>query len=269
MPRRRSTAALAFPGAVRSAHVGPRALRRFHQLRQPLRGVGGGASAQPRARRPPRPGVAGGARPGGAGGPSAAAPRRPRLLLLDGLDEVPAERRRGAENLIRDLAGRWPESPLVATTRPIGYRSLGAEFRRLDVLPLDSDKRRRFLARWLSPRPGEPDPAAADRAEQALAHLEADRNLWEPRETFPVEILVMLSEVDPALLGEKRRQPPVDQPYHQQSPVRAKRDERLPPPEPPRAGRPPRPAPRHQAPPALRLGRAAAPPAGFLPAVGE
>jgi len=101
------------------------------------------------------------------------------LLLLDGLDEVPADRRSDAESLIRDLAGRWPEAPLVVTTRPIGYRSLGAEFRRLDVLPLDRDKRRRFLARWLSPGLGEPDPAAADRAELALAHLEADRNLWE------------------------------------------------------------------------------------------
>lgn len=90
------------------------------------------------------------------------------LLLLDGLDEVPREARDEAEQLLRDLAVRWPETPLVVTSRPIGYRSPGSGFREVDLLPLDHGRRRELLARWFGRASGTPDDARAGRALQAL-----------------------------------------------------------------------------------------------------
>ncbi len=42
------------------------------------------------------------------------------LLLLDGLDEVPRELRERTEGFLGNLVQRWPKSPLVVSTRPIG-----------------------------------------------------------------------------------------------------------------------------------------------------
>jgi len=92
------------------------------------------------------------------------------LLLLDGLDEVPRERREEAEQILRGLADRWPASPLVVTSRPIGYRSPGAAFREVTLLPLDRERRRDFLARWLGRATGTPD---AVRAAHALTSLDS------------------------------------------------------------------------------------------------
>jgi formylglycine-generating enzyme required for sulfatase activity len=90
------------------------------------------------------------------------------LLLLDGLDEVPREARDEAEQLLRDLAVRWPGAPLVVTSRPIGYRSPGSGFREVDLLPLDHGRRRELLARWFGRAAGTPDDARAELALQAL-----------------------------------------------------------------------------------------------------
>ncbi|HYU35053.1 MAG TPA: SUMF1/EgtB/PvdO family nonheme iron enzyme [Thermoanaerobaculia bacterium] len=90
------------------------------------------------------------------------------LLLLDGLDEVPKESREEAEQLLGDLAVRWPDSPLVVTSRPIGYRPPGSGFREVELLPLDHGRRRELLARWFGRADGTPDEARADRALQAL-----------------------------------------------------------------------------------------------------
>ncbi|HZF12794.1 MAG TPA: SUMF1/EgtB/PvdO family nonheme iron enzyme [Thermoanaerobaculia bacterium] len=90
------------------------------------------------------------------------------LVLLDGLDEVPREEHEHAEALLRDLAATWPASPLVVTSRPIGYRSPGSAFRELTLLPLDGERRREFLARWFGRTTGEPNDA---RAGEALASL--------------------------------------------------------------------------------------------------
>lgn len=90
------------------------------------------------------------------------------LLLLDGLDEVPKESRDEAEQLLRDLAVRWPDSPLVVTSRPIGYRSPGSGFREVDLLPLYRDRRHELLARWFGRSSGTPDKVRADRALAAL-----------------------------------------------------------------------------------------------------
>ena len=74
------------------------------------------------------------------------------LVLLDGLDEVPREQRCEAEELLRDLAARWPHAQLVVASRPIGYRSPAASFTELRLLPLDRERRRELLARWLGRR---------------------------------------------------------------------------------------------------------------------
>jgi formylglycine-generating enzyme required for sulfatase activity len=92
------------------------------------------------------------------------------LVLLDGLDEVPRERREEAEQVLRGLASRWPASPLVVTSRPIGYRRPGADFLELTLLPLDRARRRDFLARWLGRASGTPDET---RAASALASLDS------------------------------------------------------------------------------------------------
>jgi hypothetical protein len=90
------------------------------------------------------------------------------LLLLDGLDEVPRENREEAEQLLRDLAVRWPGTPLVVTSRPIGYRPPGSDFREVEILPLDRDLRRELLARWFGRTTGTLAFPQADEALQAL-----------------------------------------------------------------------------------------------------
>ena len=94
------------------------------------------------------------------------------LLLLDGLDEVPREARDRAEVLLSELAAKWPRSPIVATTRPIGAWSPGPEFLELEVLPFDSERRRNFLERWF----GDKD---SESAASAAGILETDRGLRE------------------------------------------------------------------------------------------
>ena len=81
------------------------------------------------------------------------------LLLLDGLDEVPREDQERAGQLLRDLAALWPASPIVVTSRRIGYRRPGSDYRELALVPLDRERRRDFLARWLGRSTGVRDNA--------------------------------------------------------------------------------------------------------------
>ena len=90
------------------------------------------------------------------------------LLLFDGLDEVDPEVREKAEGKIRELAARWPETPIVVTTRPIGYRRFAGEFQELQLQALDLPRRREFLARWFGRFEGVRDEA---KAEEALREL--------------------------------------------------------------------------------------------------
>jgi len=119
------------------------------------------------------------------------------LLLLDGLDEVPRESRDDAESLLRQLSLRWPRTPLVVTSRPIGYRRPDNDFFELELLPLDAERRREFLARWFGRATGEPD---YDRAGDAAASLESDSVLQELASN-PLYLTLM------ALLIEKKTPP--------------------------------------------------------------
>ena len=92
------------------------------------------------------------------------------LLLLDGLDEVSAEDREDAETVLRELAERWPTTPIVVTTRPIGFRRFAGAFRELQLLPLNRKRRFEFLSRWF----GRADNTRDDeRAADALRELDA------------------------------------------------------------------------------------------------
>jgi formylglycine-generating enzyme required for sulfatase activity len=126
------------------------------------------------------------------------------LLLLDGLDEVPKEDREDAEGLLRDLSSRWPLAPLVVTSRPIGYRRPGSEFRELELLPLDEERRREFLARWFGRHSALPaDRGAADaKADEALAVLKGDPSLWElAGNPLYLTLMALLLEQDVAPQG--------------------------------------------------------------------
>ena len=92
------------------------------------------------------------------------------LLLFDGLDEVPKEHRDEVEELLVGAAERWEDAVIVVTSRPIGGRSPGEDFRHLELLPFADKDRREFLAKWLT------EDAAPDwtRADAALAHLHRD-----------------------------------------------------------------------------------------------
>ena len=92
------------------------------------------------------------------------------LLLLDGLDEVGPELREEAESLLRRLDERWPTTPIVVSTRPIGYRRFSQSFRELQLLPLDRPRRLDFLAAWFGRADGSQDTV---RAESALKQLDA------------------------------------------------------------------------------------------------
>jgi len=102
------------------------------------------------------------------------------LLLLDGLDEVPREDREDAEQLLRDLAVRWPTTPFVVTSRPIGYRPPGSDFREVEVLPLDREHRRELLARSFGRATGSLDFSRADAAMQALDAAELQEVAGNP-----------------------------------------------------------------------------------------
>jgi formylglycine-generating enzyme required for sulfatase activity len=100
------------------------------------------------------------------------------LLLLDGLDEVPRERREEAESTLRELAARWPKTPLVVTSRPIGYRRPGSGFVELDLLAFDEGQREEFLRRWFG-RSSAQGPGPRQRAAEVMKVLRADPGLWD------------------------------------------------------------------------------------------
>jgi len=98
------------------------------------------------------------------------------LLLFDGLDEVPKEKREEAEGLLKSLVDRWPSTPLVVTSRPIGYRRPGDDFRELEILPLAEPRRLEFLGRWFGRKKGINETT---RAGEVLEVLKDDPGLWE------------------------------------------------------------------------------------------
>ncbi len=122
------------------------------------------------------------------------------LFLLDGLDEVPRDLRSRAETLLGDLAARWPRSPFVVATRPIGAWAPGPEYRELEVLPFDAERRRAFLAQWF----GHEGIADTERADQVAGVLEADRNLRELASN-PLYVTLLALLVEKGIAVDRKR----------------------------------------------------------------
>jgi GTPase SAR1 family protein len=91
------------------------------------------------------------------------------LLLVDGLDEItdPGARARFAAQ-IEQIHRAFPNAPLVATSRIVGYREMGyrirSGFEHLTVADLSKEDKDEFARRWcaLTERPERRDEAAAD-----------------------------------------------------------------------------------------------------------
>jgi len=66
-------------------------------------------------------------------------------VLIDGLDEVPPDKARAGRELLAILGQDLGPSPLVVTSRRIGYEPLGGEFREADVLPLRREQQVRLV----------------------------------------------------------------------------------------------------------------------------
>ncbi|MFS8101427.1 NACHT domain-containing protein [Lentzea alba] len=73
------------------------------------------------------------------------------VLLIDGVDEMVADRREEARTWLRDLVNAFPRTRVVVTSRPGGAPAqwLGAEgFSVLDLQPMSRGDVRLFVARW-------------------------------------------------------------------------------------------------------------------------
>ena len=122
------------------------------------------------------------------------------LFLLDGLDEVPRDLHHRAETFLVDLAARWPRSPFVVATRSIGAWAPGPEYRELEVLPFDSERRRAFLAQWF----GHEGVADTERADEVAGVLEADRNLRELASN-PLYVTLLALLVEKGISVDRKR----------------------------------------------------------------
>lgn len=79
-----------------------------------------------------------------------AAGREGRLVvLLDGLDEVPPERREGVDTRLRQLPHDWPGSRILVASRPRGQGEVPAGYPKLKLLELERERQREFLEKWL------------------------------------------------------------------------------------------------------------------------
>ena len=75
--------------------------------------------------------------------------RKGRLLVLfDGLDEVPQDQRDQAKSFLKAFGDRWPQSPIIVTSRPIGMERLSGKYRNLRLLPFEREQKVQFLASW-------------------------------------------------------------------------------------------------------------------------
>lgn len=94
------------------------------------------------------------------------------LLILDGLDEIadPKVRARFCRQ-IEQIVVAYPQAPVIATSRIVGYREMGyrigRDFEHLLIADLARDEKDQFTARWCALT--EP-PERRDRATQDLLH---------------------------------------------------------------------------------------------------
>ena len=75
------------------------------------------------------------------------------ILLVDGLDEIPGdEKRRSFSKLLTDAAEKWPDTPMIITSRVAGFHSvrsiLSDSFDHLNVAPLTAFDKTQFIFAW-------------------------------------------------------------------------------------------------------------------------
>jgi energy-coupling factor transporter ATP-binding protein EcfA2 len=75
------------------------------------------------------------------------------ILLVDGLDEIPnSEQRIEFCKLLTSIANRFPDTPIVVTSRVVGFQAvreeMASKYDHLLVGPLDRAAKREFIERW-------------------------------------------------------------------------------------------------------------------------
>ncbi|MET8850023.1 NACHT domain-containing protein [Amycolatopsis sp. NPDC004625] len=104
------------------------------------------------------------------------------VVLVDGLDEVPDERRREVHEWLRELVGAFPRARFVVTTRPAavtaGWLS-GEGFTEVRLQPMTPRDVRTFVTRWHQALPGEPRDDERDALITAIGARSALRRLAE------------------------------------------------------------------------------------------
>ena len=95
------------------------------------------------------------------------------VIVLDGFDEVPEDRRNVVEKWIKDLAGVAKQASIIVTSRPLqsGHlESLKEPWQQWDLLPFDKPRIVEFIERWHRYMPeGELSPAERQVDARALA----------------------------------------------------------------------------------------------------
>ncbi len=104
------------------------------------------------------------------------------VLLVDGLDEVPDDRRREVRDWLRELVVAFPRARFVVTTRPAAVASAwlhGEGFTEVRLQPMTRRDVRTFVTRWHSAFPGETLDDERDTLLAAIGTRSALRRLAE------------------------------------------------------------------------------------------
>ena len=123
------------------------------------------------------------------------------LVVLDGLDETPADERsrRRLKRVIASFARRYPKCRVLLTCRPYAYgkesswRLADEGFEEAALAPFDEAKRRAFITGWyrqLATR-GQIDPERADRRAARLLEEIRSTGYLEPLAELPLMLTMM------------------------------------------------------------------------------
>lgn len=106
------------------------------------------------------------------------------IVMLDGVDEVPAQNRERLRDEIRKIVEAYPECYFVLTSRPTAVADEWNEwldelkFRRADVSPMSLQDVERFVGTWHAAtakelgRQGRPDPGLAEQARRLVEQFQ-------------------------------------------------------------------------------------------------
>ncbi|MEA5359454.1 NACHT domain-containing protein [Amycolatopsis sp., V23-08] len=104
------------------------------------------------------------------------------VLLVDGLDELPDDRRREVREWLRELVVAFPRARYVVTTRPAAVAPdwlRGEGFTEVRLQPMTPRDVRTFVTRWHAAMPGEPLDDRRDALVAAIGARGALRRLAE------------------------------------------------------------------------------------------